>query len=466
MKNITSFLLCIGLIISPIACTNLEDINIDPTRPSEVELKYMLPEAITQTMFNQGTQPIIIAGFIVQQFKGFDATKIPYNGYAASNVAFDNYWRTGLYAGSLRSAKLIAEKAEAEHAPHYAGIGKVLLAAGYGDAASYFGDIPFSDALRGIESLNPVFDTQEQVYQGIQALLDEAIDHFSQAGGGQRPGADDLIFGGDVVAWTATAYALKARYLMHTIKRNPDAASTILDIIQNKAFQSTIAQPGFTWGTNLNENNPLAKFAIERPNTVIIDNRFAERMEANADPRQDVYMIFEADYNDYHYFDSGDDGILYWAQNNSTIPLISLEELKFIEAELEWIQGNEAGAKAALLDAIATNMAHVGVDGTDYIVALDTAFDAAIDKYEIIMNEAYTAYYGQAFHQSWANFRRTGYPKLIAPPESDTPFNPGGGILQRYLYPFSETELNSTNVQVAVDRQNGALMNVPVWAFQ
>jgi len=465
MKNITSLLLCIGLIISPIACTNLEDINIDPTRPSEVDLKYMLPEAMTQTMFNQGANPARIAGLVIQQFKSFDAMKIPYNGYGSSEATFDSYWIEGLYAGSLRSAKLIAEQAEAENAPHYAGIGKVLLAAGYGDATSYFGDIPFSDALRGIESLNPAFDTQEQVYEGVQTLLDEAIDDFSQADGGQRPGVDDLIFGGDVVAWTGTAYALKARYLMHTIKRNPGAASTILDIIRNKAFQSKTAQPGFTWGTTQISNNPLAKFGTERPNTIVIDNRFAERMETNTDPRQDAYMTLGG-YNDYYYFINGTDGQLVWAQNNSTIPLISFEELKFIEAELEWMQGNEANAKALLLEAVATNMAHVGIDGTDYIAALGTTYDTAIDKYEIIMNEAYTAYYGQAFHQSWANFRRTGYPKLIAPPESNTVYNPGGGILQRYLYPLSEVELNSANVQVAVDRQDGALMNVPVWAFE
>jgi len=187
MQNIILFLIFIGLIISPIACTNLEDINIDPTRPSEVDLKYMLPEAITQTMFNQGTEPARIAGVIIQQFTG-TISKVPYLGYA-SDITFEEYWTSGLYAGSLRSAKLIAEKAEAENVPHYAGIAKVLLATEYGNATSYFGDIPFSDALRGNESLNPVFDTQEQVYTGVQTLLDEAIQHLSQP----RQGPERMI---------------------------------------------------------------------------------------------------------------------------------------------------------------------------------------------------------------------------------------------------------------------------------
>jgi len=460
MKNITSLLLYIGLMILPIAC-NFEDINIDPSRPSELELRFMLPEAMTQTAFNQGTNPIRIAGMLMQQFEGTGH----YNANHLPEVTFNIYWAEGLYAGSLRSAKLIADKAEVENVPHYTGIAKILLAIGYANATSYFGDIPYSDALLSNGNLKPTFDTQEEVYEGVQILLDEAIEQLSQAPNPAGPTADDLIFGGDALAWVKTAYALKARYLMHTIKRKPGVADTILDIIQNKAFQSTAEQPGFTWGTSQTDNNPLAKFGAERPNTIVIDSRFAEGMEANNDPRQSVYFV-PGDYYDYAYFIDGMDEQLVWAQNNSTIPLIALEELQFIEAELEWMRGNEVAAKTALLAAVATNMAHIGVDGTSYIAALGAAYDTAVDKQEIIINEAYTAYYGQAFHQTWANYRRTGYPQLIAPPQSNDALNPGGGIAQRYLYPLSEVELNSANVEAARDRQAGALLNVPIWAFQ
>lgn len=459
MKNVTSFILGIVLIVSPIAC-NFEDINIDPSRPSEVELKLLLPEAITQTAFNQGTHPIRVAGMLMQQLKGsghFNANHLP-------EITFDDYWTMSLYAGSLRSAKLIADKAEAENAPHYAGIAKILLAIGYGNATSYFGDIPYSDALSGNGNLKPTFDTQEEVYEGVQTLLDEAIEHLSQPRSPAGPTTDDLIFGGDAEAWIKTAYALKVRYLMHTIERNFLVIDEILDIIPNKAFQSTDEQPGFAWGNTYNESNPMARFHIDRPSTIFIDEQFVQRMEAKADPRQALYFVWD----NYHYnpFINGMDGQLVWTQFDSTIPLISLEELKFIEAEVEYRRGGDEAAKTALLAAVATNMAHLGVDGTDYIAALDAAYDAADNKCEVIINEAYTAYYGHAFHQTWANYRRTGYPNLIASPLSDNSLNPGGGIAQRYLYPLSEVELNSANLEAARSRQYGALLNIPVWAFQ
>jgi len=465
MNNILKSLFFAGLMLFSTACSeSLEDINIDPTRPTDVELNLMLPEALSQTYFNQGTNPARIAGIIMQQFRGFDAQQVGFTNYVISQTTFNNYWRTGLYAGSLRSAQLIVDKAEAEGAPHYAGIGKILLAAGYGDATSYFGDIPFSDALKGIESLKPAYDTQEQVYAGVQALLDEAISDLSQPGGAVTPGGDDLVYSGDAAAWTAVAQALKARYMMQTIKRNPGNASTILNIIQNNAFQSTSEQPSFAWGSAQTDNNPIAKFGFDRPSTLIIDSRFAERMETNADPRQDAYMVFNDD--DYLFFIDGTDGQLKWSQSDAVIPLISLEELQFMEAELELMGGDEATAKTALLDAVATSMAHVGVDGTDYITDLDARYDAASDKLEVIMDEAYVAYYGHAFHQTWANYRRTGFPDLTPSPIGSNGVNLTGGIPKRYIYPISENQTNSDNLQTAIDRQGGDLLDVALWAFE
>jgi len=481
MNNIVKSIFLVGLLIFS-ACESLEEINIDPTRPTDVDLNLMLPEAITQTMFNQGANPARVAGIIMQQYLGFDAQQVAYTDYVLPDVTFNNYWRTGLYAGSLRSANLMIQKAETANAPHYAGIAKILLAAGYGDATAYFGDIPFSEALKGIDNLKPAYDTQEAVYAGVQSLLDAAITDLAQEAGAVAPSNDDLIFGGDAAKWTATAYALKARYLMHTIKRNSGAASTILNIIQNQAFQDAADEPTHTWGTAQIDNNPLAKFGVDRPNTLIIDGRFADRLDASADPRKASYMApNDPDNVEYFaFYDNGADGTLHWAQNNSTIPLISLEELKFIEAELEMMAGNDDQAKDAMSDALGANMLRLGLatvendslvgTGADYIASVQTIFDAAGSmgaKHEIIINEAYVTYFGHAFHQSWVNYRRTGYPALTPSPNGTAGgLNPGGAIPRRYIYPLSESETNSANIEAAVSRQGGGLMNVHVWAFE
>ncbi len=467
MKYIIKSILLVGLFF--LSACNLEEVNIDPTRPADVNLNLMLPEAITQTAFNQGANPARTAGILIQYFEGFDAQQVAYTDYVLPEITFDNYWRTGIYSGSLRSANLIVDKAQAEGKPYYEGIAKIMSAIGFGNATAYFGDIPFSEALKGIENLKPAYDTQEAVYAGVQQLLDEAIVLLSGSPSLAPPGTDDLVFGGNAEKWVQTAKALKARYLMHTIKRNPGALSTIISLLKDDAFQDATGEPVFAWGTAETDNNPLSKFGIERPSTLIIEQSFADRMTAAADPRQASYMNDNGDYNEF--FNIGMSS-LFWGNNDSPMPLISLEEVKLLLAEAELMNNNEAGARAALLEGVAANMAKLGIDATaadTYVQALGASFDAAAtmaEKHEVIMNETYVTYYGQAFHQTYANYRRTGYPVLTPSPTGANGLNPGGGVPKRYLYPVSEAQTNSANLEAAKSRQSGALLDVPVWAFE
>lgn len=478
MKNLLKITLLSSMIFY-FGCGDLEQINIDPTRPEEIALNLMLPDALSQTFFNQGTNSARVAGIIMQQFEGFDAQQVAYTDYVLPDVTFNNYWSTGLYGGALRSAQLMVDQAGTEGAPHYAGIGKIILAANYGDAASYFGDIPFSEALKGLENFKPAYDTQEQVYAGVQSLLDEAITDLSQDASGPPITDDGLVFTGDADSWIKTAYALKARYLMQTIKRNPGVASTILDLVQNKAFQSADEEPALKWSTSLVGNNPLAKFGLERPNTLVISNNFADLLQSTSDPRFEAFIAPEEklDENDvpidtlywqFHSIKAKFDGRLYWSQNDSRIPLITVEELKFIEAELELAAGNVDVAKAAMVEAVNASFAHVGAEDTDgaYIAALEERFDNASDPLEVLIGEAYVSYYGHAFHQSWVNYRRTGYPNITPSANGGNGLNPGGGIPRRYIYPLTESETNNDNLQAAISRQGGALLNQDVWAFQ
>lgn len=475
MKNLLKITLLSSMIFY-FGCGDLEQINIDPTRPEEIALNLMLPDALSQTFFNQGTNSARVAGIIMQQFEGFDAQQVAYTDYVLPDVTFNNYWSTGLYGGALRSAQLMVDQAGTEGAPHYAGIGKIILAANYGDAASYFGDIPFSEALKGLENFKPAYDTQEAVYAGVQSLLDEAIGDLGQPVGG-TPTVGDLIFGGDAEAWIKTAYALKARYLMQTIKRNPGAASTILDLVQNKAFQSAGEEPSLTWSDSEDGNNPLAKFGLERPNTLVISNNFADILQSTNDPRFEIFIAPEEDdvdaptdtlYWQFHSIKPKFDGRLYWSQNDSRVPLITVEELKLIEAELQLAGGDAAAAKASMVEAVNASFAHVGAEDTDgaYIAALEERFDNASDPLEVLIGEAYVSYYGHAFHQSWVNYRRTGYPNITPSANGNNGLNPGGGIPRRYIYPLTESETNNDNLQAAISRQGGALLNQDVWAFE
>ncbi|MEM7106316.1 MAG: SusD/RagB family nutrient-binding outer membrane lipoprotein [Bacteroidota bacterium] len=469
MKSIFKYCLVAVLSLSAFQSCELAELNVDPTRPADVALNLMMPEAITSSVFNQYSNPARISGLVIQQFRGFDAQQVAYSdNYSIPEITFNNYWRTGLYAGSLKTCQRILDKAIEGGNPHYQGIAKILMADGFGTAASYFGDIPFSEALKGIDDLKPAYDTQQAVYAGVQTLLDEAIALLNQPASAAPPTNDDLIFGGDAAKWIATANALKARYYMHTQKRDAGAAGNALTLIQNSAFQSAADQPNFAFGSGQTDNNPLAKFGVERPNTIVIDSRFADQMTANADPRQVKYMEFDGE-NWLFFNDSNTD--LIWAANASVMPLISFVELKFLETEALYHTGaSDSDVQDALIAAITASMEANGIAQTDYQAYVDTYGDlgglSSAEIHERIMVQAYFAYYGVAFPQSFANFRRTGHPSLTPAPNGTNGLNPSGGVPQRWLYAASEAQTNSANLEVARNNQGGALMDVPVWAFQ
>ncbi len=429
----------------------LDELNIDPNNPTAVDLQLMLPEVLVQAVFNAGTNQNRIAGMIVQQFRGIDAQQLQYYNYVIGEDVINAYWGTGLYTGALRSCQVIIDQATEEGAPFYSGVAKIIMANQLGIATSIFGDMPFNEALKGNDNLKPAYDSQESVYASVQRLLDEGIAEIAETGyvGG------DLIYDGDIEKWRATARALKARYLMHTINRNSGAATAALTQL-NGAFAEA-DQPNFTFDVSVTANWSLAKFGIDRPSTLMFHEEFAARL--SGDPRLAAYATFDGTF--WQFFGDG----LRWAQSNATVPLISYVEVKFLEAEALARTGGDASS--ALAEAIQASFDLVGVEEAGYVAsASDLSGLDAEGVIEQIMTEAYKSYYGFNFHESWTNWRRTGYPALSPVPGNTNGFNPSGAIPQRLLYPESEGSTNSANVEAAKARQGGALLDATLWAFE
>ncbi len=453
---------------------DIADTNIDPTRLNDTQLNLILPTAISQSAYNQSSNPARVAGIIMQQFLGRDAQQEQYNRYVIDRNTFDNYWNTGLYVGALKDCAIMIEKAAAEGQPHYEGMAKILMAYNYGMATSYFGDIPFTEALKGLDDLKPAYDKQSDVYAGVQQLLDQAISALSMdpvTGGPFDAGGDLIYWNASNTAeeqadyWIGVAHALKARFYMHVSKQDASAYASALSEV-GKAFSSLADQPGFTFDAAESAANPMAQFGIQRPNTMGVDTIFAQKMTAAADPRQSYYMV--ADGDGYTFY-SGSNAKLAWAQNASTIPLISFVELEFIRAEA--LQRTGAGAsevKAALESAITASMDQLGIDPADYATYVADHSDLSGMNgdaiIEHIITEAYYAYFGFAFSESWTNYRRTGYPALTPNPGGANGLNPSGGIPKRF--PLTETEeaTNADNFDAALAAQSGGLMDVATWA--
>jgi len=452
-KYINLFTIAILLSSTIISCDEFGDTNLDPTRPGgpNVSLVAITPTMQTQTHRNLVSTAGRLTGIFMQQFIGFDAQQVAFTQYVVPEGTLAGFWEFGLYTGSMRDCVDMIERANAAgDVPHTRGLAKIYLAVNLGLATNLWGDVPYSEAFLGAENLSPKYDTQEEIYTNIQELLDSAISDFNLA--------DPQGTLGDLVNadWLTTAYALKARYYLQLSKRDSGASSKALTEIA-KAFASNSDAPVFEFEGTPNGGNPLALFGIQRPNTLTIDPFFAGLMQD--DPRKLKYMVSNVDGDQLYFQNNNTD--LFWAQFSSPSTLISFWEIKFLEAEA--IFRNGGNPIPAMKVAVKANMEYLGIAQADIDTYLATITTSDL---KTIILEKYKAMYGSNPIQAWNDYRRTGFPVLVANAQGENGSNPSGIVPRRFLYPDSERLSNTDSYNAAIAAQGGHLLDVDMWAFK
>lgn len=466
LKNKFSLVLLSLFFLMGTSSCDFGSLNIDPDNPSpeQVPSNLTLVSSQIQTGYNLGAMGGRMPGIILQHFEGFDAQQVAYTSYVIPDITFDNLWNGGLFAGAMKDNAIMIEQGVENGNPHFVGISQVLMAINLGLATSFFGDVPYSEAFQSIDNLTPAYDSQETIYVTIQSLLDQAIVNLSTSDDAQAlpVGNSDVIYSGDTAEWIKLANALKARYLMHLSVKGVDA-NVVLSLLAED-----FVEPNVPFGSAANNRNPWLAFSQDRTNTMIVAESFASTLESRTDPR--ASFLFGRDVDGVPLFDAAG---TYWPQGNVPIPLMAGEEVSFLRAEaIIRAGGSDADAIAAMTDGITKNMTKLGVSDeaaiTAYIASRAT-FDGlttADEKIERILEEKYVALYGQGEAENWVDYRRTGFPVLTPDANGDNGLNPGGQIPQRFIYPAVERSTNVVNLDAAISRQGGELMNVTLWAFQ
>lgn len=132
--------------------------------------------------------------------------------YQFTNGDF-NYW-DGIY-DNLQDYEYVIQNSEATGQKYFNGPAKVMKTYMFQTLVDLYGNIPYTDALKGVGSLAPAFDDQKSVYESLIKLLDEAIvDLKANAFASAFTGAD-IVFKGNTTSWIKFANSLKLRILMH-----------------------------------------------------------------------------------------------------------------------------------------------------------------------------------------------------------------------------------------------------------
>ncbi|MVN21551.1 SusD/RagB family nutrient-binding outer membrane lipoprotein [Mucilaginibacter arboris] len=397
-------------------------INDDPTQLQKPVSSNLLPGIIESTGYEWGGDASRFTSEFMQQTTGVANQSALASNYNVSADDVDNMWTGGLYGGGIMNNDYFLIKiADAAGQTHYAAVARILMANALGLTTDLWGDIPYTEAFQGTANLQPHYDTQQSIYTTIDNLLSTAITALTTSENTSQPGSDDVLYNGDLQKWLRFAHTLRAKMYLHLVKVD----ATYYDKALTEAalgFTSAADNAGVPFaGSSVTSQNPWYQFNTQRGD-IAFTGYIYDLLTANKDPRLSVYSD-----------GSGGLGTLYGSPN-STVYLLSYDELLFIKAEAQFQKGDKVSAAASYNAAVTANLLRT-VNSAAY--ATTVAKTAANITLNDIMTQKYIANFLNP--EVWTDWRRTGLPVLTAPPSSAL----NGSLPRSLLYPSGEERYNS-----------------------
>jgi hypothetical protein len=289
-----------------------------------------------------------------------------------------------------------------------------------GTAADLFGDIVYTQALKGVHP--PALTPQLEVYDSMQVVLSDAIKALaSTSARNVGPGGADVSYGGDPEKWTRLAHTLKARFYLHTAEvrgsavyqsARDEAALGILDPSDDyTAFYSGLPQ----------QQNFYYQFdVVQRPGYINPDPQFVALLVRRSDPRLTRYFQgVEVTATDTTATDLAAPLI----QPNSSQPTVTSAENLLILAESEYRLGHEGPALAALN----TERVDQGLAALSGVAGPNLLREILIEKYIALFQTI----------EIWNDYKRTCYPNL-------TPVVEDQKITARLFYDTANRQTNTS----------------------
>jgi hypothetical protein len=469
-KSIIVTILGIGLLTATSCKKNFLDVNVDPNNPTTASVNLVLPTALAYSAYDLGNPYQILGGFWAQYWtQGPTGSQFAaYDQYSITSSDFDRQW-INVYAGGLNDFRYIAEEGPKTGDNNYAAIAKIMQAYMFQYMTDIQGDVPFTDALKGATELNPDFDTQETIYNGLITLVDEGLDLIDE--GAKHPGDDDLFFHGDMHLWTKFGNTLKLKIYLRQAYVRPAVAQAGIQAMYaaNAEFLDQDEEAAVYFADNTFNQNPLfAHFNSLGSHNVLASQTALNYLLDTDDPRIDVFYrraTIGAQAGNHAGIRQGEGRILpnpatqddrQFSKPGPAVggepggeeaPVIFMSEAEsyFLQAEAV-VRGWAAGdAEQLYYDGIALSFLRWGfsiADFNTYSAQAAVQFPVAgtaEQKIRAIMFQKWVAMCGTQNLEAWTEWRRTGYPDIFTVSLTS---NIGARFPVRILYPDSEVTSN------------------------
>lgn len=170
------------------------------------------------------------------------------NAYAATD--FENEWEEA-YQQILADIRLLTPLAKEAEQFHHMGITQVLEAYTMVTLVDFFGSVPYSEAIQGLDNLNPNVDEGAEIYNDALELLDSATVNFGKEAALEP--TFDLYYAGDWDKWIDAANTIKMKiYLQTRLLTTFDSKAKFDEIVASGNFiKDETGDFQFNWGSSI-----------------------------------------------------------------------------------------------------------------------------------------------------------------------------------------------------------------------
>lgn len=473
MKASKNILLLILIACCITSCSKIKDFGDTNTDPNRTTVPFMpaLLSNVTAGIGSVASQAN--PGYYAQYFA---ETQYP----AVSLYTLPQFDFDGFYAGPMNDCQTIinynsdsATKLEATGTAEVNGSNKNQIAVARILKAYYtwtitdaWGDIPYSEAFKGLSNKFPKYDSQEDVYKSILTELKESVAQFDKGPGPKG----DVIYDGDVVKWKKLANSLRMLVALRMSKRYPDpgglAANEFNSALLDAAGSITTNDDNFTlhypggnfrnpWYATYDGRKDLgqSEYFINLLNS-LGDKRQTNKIFGSSDVgvpygRSREYMnniwgaVFSADGWSRVLGDA-------FRKDSSSVAIVPASVVLFARAEAKergWTLGTELLTAKELYETgvtVAQNQWGIATaDAATYLSGSQVKYGT--DNLKKIALQRYIALYPDGL-QAWCEWRRTNVPVLVPAVNAA---NTGGQIPRRFVYGVNDYSTNRASVLAA-----------------
>lgn len=515
MKKILILFFAAVVVISISSCKKYLDINQNPNQAISGTPQLVLPQAMVATAGQSWAY-----NFYGGQVAGYYANGGGVSGWGAI-ISYD-YTTTdqqGLWNNSYDIAndieyvlKNTAGKPEFAQANAAA---KVMKAYVFQRLVDQYGDLPYTEALKGAEIVTPKYDKAETIYKALADLCDEAIVAFkANPSASASFKASDVIFNAstatvEITKWIRFANTVKLRLIVRGGSKVPfsnknfDATGFLDDdVIVNPVYAKVSGKQNPTWNSFAYTfaNAAVGAGAQYAPTPFVMGfyngTKLTDPARANVMFKTGITQATNQLGNQLATAGRGGTPNSWFIGTNATTfssigifkgpdagnPLFTLSDSYFLQAEAQasglitgsaatsfnlgiqasyrYLYKTSTGAVTAGKDPVADATAYQAANATSYLANFNLAVGFA-QQQEAIITQKYIANNMLFGDEAWNEYRRTGFP-VSSSSNAAAPVNTivsisgvstaADKLPTRLLYPSTEFTYNKENVPANINK--------------